>query len=853
MHLRNLFLILKRPFLSKDFDLSTRSFLSNKGSALVSVIVASAIGAIVILGVGTSIVNQSTSQKKIQDSNKNLWKVIQLQSVLERFASQDNSKNTIDNERCLKVLDKKIKNKPDGFNFVARDCHPNNDPELAECAVTTPPTPEDKPKIIHLTDSAGKPPPDDEWKLKIPVLSSQCCSLFYEEIITLAYLNRASILELATRTLIETANTTPTKTNLTDAVDAIIGNPTPLTYATTICGNAIASGAGGVDNPECYEVNPDGLTQVGCEDSPSDDNKTKLTSFGFNAGNSSNTGNYNTFIGNQAGYSNTTANHNTFIGNQAGYSNTGESNTFIGNSAGQANTTGTSNTFLGYAAGEKNEDGNYNTFMGNWAGYSNTMGASNTFLGMGVGRTNTTGSYNTFIGKYAGHINTTGKYNAFMGNEAGYKNETGDDNTFIGYHAGRFNTTGTDNIFIGSGAGYKNETGEKNTFIGYHAGRFNTDGDKNTFLGFHAGHFNTTGISNTFLGFYAGNFNTGGSNNTFIGYNAGQANTTGTSNTFIGSWIGEHNTTGERNTFVGHEAGRHIDGENNTFIGYAAGRSYRKPSNNNISIGHYSGCSSGIDNHLCGSQSDNNIFIGARYIPPSGVDKINNFLNIGNVIIGKTNNSTNLPKTEYPSSGIKIRGNLEVTEDLTAKNLSVTGEGLPTAQSNLTNCRRVGTDLTGKFLCKVHESPSSDSRLKKQIKDLDGQLSNLLILKPKAYYWKDKTKGRKKQFGLIAQDIKPVFPNLVHEDKSKKKLLSLNYNGFIPIIIQSLKEFYHSTTKAIASLKESVASLKGSLTKEIAKLTDKDKKLERELASVKKSLKKEIELLKKEIKSLKEK
>ena len=238
LHLRNLFLILKRLFLSKDSDLSKDSFLSNKGSALISVIVASTIGAIVILGVGTSIVNQSNSQKKIKNANKQLWKVMQIQSIIDKFSTEDTSRNKEPTLQCLNILNDKINIRPQGFDFVSRDCL-STDSDVLDCSLT------DKPKIIELTGTGTLP---KEWDIKIPVLSSQCCSLFYEDIIREADADTTLPSNIKTKiTNLGQATLQNRKTKVKEIIDLIIDNPTPLTYATQVCGlgNSLVSSSGG--------------------------------------------------------------------------------------------------------------------------------------------------------------------------------------------------------------------------------------------------------------------------------------------------------------------------------------------------------------------------------------------------------------------------------------------------------------------------------------------------------------------------------------------------------------------------------------------------------------------------------
>ena len=47
-------------------------------------------------------------------------------------------------------------------------------------------------------------------------------------------------------------------------------------------------------------------------------------------------------------------------------------------------------------------------------------------------------------------------------------------------------------------------------------------------------------------------------------------------------------------------------------------------------------------------------------------------------------------------------------------------------------------------------------------------------------------KDGKQKIGLLAQDIKNVFPELVSEDDHE--MLTVNYQGLIPVLINALKE-----------------------------------------------------------------
>ena len=76
---------------------------------------------------------------------------------------------------------------------------------------------------------------------------------------------------------------------------------------------------------------------------------------------------------------------------------------------------------------------------------------------------------------------------------------------------------------------------------------------------------------------------------------------------------------------------------------------------------------------------------------------------------------------------------------------------------------------------------SSDARLKTNIVSLGSTLSKLLQIDGKSYEMKGKQK-----IGVLAQEIKEVFPELVSEDDNE--MLAVNYQGLVPVLINALKE-----------------------------------------------------------------
>jgi len=127
---------------------------------------------------------------------------------------------------------------------------------------------------------------------------------------------------------------------------------------------------------------------------------------------------------------------------------------------------------------------------------------------------------------------------------------------------------------------------------------------------------------------------------------------------------------------------------------------------------------------------------------------------------------------------------------------------------------------------------SSDAKLKQNIKPIQSMIDKIMQLKPSSYEYRTEEykmnlpKGN--QFGLIAQDIQKVFPELVADqvkpasfDKETNeklsdevKYLGINYTGLIPIIISGIQE----QQQRIKTLEEENVQLKKDMAQIKAKL-----------------------------------
>ncbi len=125
-----------------------------------------------------------------------------------------------------------------------------------------------------------------------------------------------------------------------------------------------------------------GNTFVGVKAGENNSTGNWNTFTGILAGDQNDVGSKNSYYGKEAGYSNTSGAGNTCIGDHCGYSNvSGFYNTMIGSQCGElAYSYVADNLFGGVAAGYSDR-GDRNVFMGRSAGFYHTWGNENTYLG----------------------------------------------------------------------------------------------------------------------------------------------------------------------------------------------------------------------------------------------------------------------------------------------------------------------------------------------------------------------------------------------------------------------------------------------------------------------------------------
>jgi uncharacterized coiled-coil protein SlyX len=382
---------------------------------------------------------------------------------------------------------------------------------------------------------------------------------------------------------------------------------------------------------------------------------------------------------------------------------------------------------------------------------------------------------NTAEGTNALNSLTTGGNNTATGFFALQADTTGNANTATGFEALFNNTMGKFNTANGANALLSNTTGNNNTAEGTNALLFNTTGGDNTANGFEALFSNTTGTDNTANGSGALFNNTTGGENMANGSGALFSNTSGIQNTADGVDALETNVIGNYNTANGFAAlALNFTGNNNTAIGARALNSNTNGSNN-IALGESAGLSL--------TTGDYNIDIGT-----DGVAGESNTIRIG----------------DDNHQGATFIGGIY------GRSVS----GLAVAID--------ATDHLG--------TVSSSRRFKRDIRPMNKASEALLALKPVTFHYKKEIDAAgTSQFGLVAEEVEKVNPDLVVRDKEGKPY-SVRYEAVNAML---LNEFLKEHRK-VEEQQATIVELKAADTKHETIIAKQQKQIETLTANLQK-------------------
>jgi hypothetical protein len=516
------------------------------------------------------------------------------------------------------------------------------------------------------------------------------------------------------------------------------------------------------------------------------------TAEGCNALQSLTAGAGNTAIGWYSLFANSTGNYNTAIGAGALDLNTGNNNTATGTAALLLNTTGNDNTANGIDALALNSTGVQNTACGAFALFNNTIGGGNIAVGYNAGSALSTGNNNIDIGN-AGVAAESNRIRIgdpaihagiFLAGITAMSPASPNEAVLVNPATGQLGSVDTssfgvvstdpDNTAVGDQALHNNQSGGYNSAVGAFALFSNINGSFNNALGDNALYANIHASQNTAIGdlALANNDSTGHGQaqfNTAVGAEALLTNSDGDSNNAIGYYALGFNTIGAFNQAIGVSALiENVIGSANTAMGDSA-LSHNVNGSFNTVIGYFAGAS---------VEGNDNIYIGAT--SADGVTSESGTIRIGD-----------------PSfvSGCYIAGiNGQTTSGGVA--VFINGNG------------KLGT-LT------------SSARFKEDIAPMEQASESIFALKPVTFRYKKVIDPQGvAQFGLVAEDVEKVNPDLVVRDNAGRPY-SVRYEQVNAMLLNEfLKE--HRTVQeqgvTIARLEKQVEELASHLQKVSAQM-----------------------------------
>ena len=385
------------------------------------------------------------------------------------------------------------------------------------------------------------------------------------------------------------------------------------------------------------------------------------------------------------------------------------------------------------------------------------------------------GFNNFFAGSSAGNFTVSGANNTGIGVNALLNNTSGDGNAALGFSALMNNTSGNFNIAIGLNSLISNTNGSHNTAIGLDALASNTSGNENTASGAYALQNNTLGLWNTATGVRALSFNTNGGNNTASGHHALERNKSGNDNTATGVGAMQNNTTGGANTATGVSALLA-----NTTASYSSAHGQSALQNattggNNTAMGAFSLL------NLTGGSGNIAMGVNAGTAIVSG----NNNIDIGNTGFGDESGVIRIGTVGTHTKAV-MNGIFGVT----------VGGGSPVMVN--------ANGLLG--------TVTSSGRFKKNIQSMDDASDVLLALHPVTFQYKSELDPEgTPQFGLIAEEVAKVNPDLVVRD-DKKQIYSVRYEAINAML---LNEFLKQHRK-VGEQNAEIETLKGQTAKVLA-------------------------------------
>ena len=494
------------------------------------------------------------------------------------------------------------------------------------------------------------------------------------------------------------------------------------------------------------------------------------------------TGSFNAAVGFYSLFSNSIGSYNTAVGAGALDLSTASNNTAVGAAALLLNTTGSNNTSAGTDALASNNTGIQNTATGAFALFANTNGSGNIAIGYQAGSTLTSGNNNIDIGNggVAAESNTIRigdpavQAAIFLAGITAMSPSAPNAAVLVDPATGQLGSADVssfgvvvsepENTAVGDQALASNTGGGSNTATGFRSLFSNTDGAHNTATGAHALENNDIGVYNNACGAFALSSNVNGFSNNAMGDSALLENIHGTENTAIGDLaLSRNDMTGNGfanfNTAVGAEAlFNNTDGDSNNAVG-AGALQFNTTGSFNQAIG-YQALGSSVDGFA-------NVALGDSALS-------NNTSGSSNVAVGDSAGQNVITASHVICIGANVAGE-DVSNTCYIGNIfGVTSAGSLSVFVNADG--KLGT-------------VTSSRRFKENIKPMDYASEAVYALKPVTFrYTNEIDPTGTSQFGLLAEDVEKVSPDLIVRDK-QEKAYSVRYDQVNAMLLNEfLKE-----------------------------------------------------------------
>jgi hypothetical protein len=316
-------------------------------------------------------------------------------------------------------------------------------------------------------------------------------------------------------------------------------------------------------------------------------------------------------------------------------------------------------------------------------------------------------------------------------------------------------------------------------------------GIQNTAVGVWSLYSSQNSSANTAVGFQALYANASGASNTAVGSAALFGNQAGSQNTALG-WVSLYENTGSYNTGVGSGAGAGGSGDNNTAVG--ATTDVGMNGSNNSVFGAQAGVGTGSNNVLLGYEAGLDVALNAVWVVGS------NNIGVGALAGSSWNTGSN---------------NIAIGNAGASGESGIIRIGTQKVQTAAYVAGITDSHLFGRLVVISDNGQlgvlGSSARFKTDIAPMGSNTAKIDELRPVTFRLKTDPKGPI-QYGLIAEEVAKVYPELVTRD-AQGKIDGVRYEELAPMLLNEVQK----QASEIRDLKKLVVEMQAGLIKLQAK------------------------------------